>query len=224
MEKSLRESSVEYHKRRSRSESRSSSFSRSPSIRRRRRHHRKSKSSNHRSGCHSRRRRSRSRSRCRSHRSRSRSRSASSYRRTRYYGSRENPNKSRVIGVFGLPPTTNEAKLMEVFEPFGAIEHVQIIYDSKTGNSRGFGFIYYKDIEQASKARRESNGMELEGRIIRVAYSITKRAHTPTPGVYMGPRHSKDRRRSRSFQSRSRNRKCHSRARQANSNSRSRSR
>ena len=28
--------------------------------------------------------------------------------------------------------------------------------------------------------------MEIDGRKIRVDYSITKRAHTPTPGVYMG--------------------------------------
>ena len=31
-----------------------------------------------------------------------------------------------------------------------------------------------------------ANGMELDGRRIRVDYSITKRAHTPTPGMYMG--------------------------------------
>ncbi|KAK9395641.1 hypothetical protein NXF25_019002 [Crotalus adamanteus] len=31
-----------------------------------------------------------------------------------------------------------------------------------------------------------ANGMELDGRRIRVDYSITKRAHTPTPGIYMG--------------------------------------
>ena len=36
-----------------------------------------------------------------------------------------------------------------------------------------------------------ANGMELDGRRIRVDYSLTKRAHTPTPGIYMGrPTHS----------------------------------
>lgn len=30
------------------------------------------------------------------------------------------------------------------------------------------------------------NGTELDGRTLRVDYSITKRPHTPTPGVYMG--------------------------------------
>ncbi|CRK97052.1 CLUMA_CG010451, isoform A [Clunio marinus] len=115
-------------------------------------------------------------------RSRSPSYSPSHYRRTRYYGTRENPHKSRVIGVFGLSNDTNEAKLMEVFSAFGAIEHVSIIYDAKTGNSRGFGFVYYLEVEHATAARTCSNGSVLDGRKIRVDYSITKRAHTPTPG------------------------------------------
>lgn len=72
---------------------------------------------------------------------------------------------------------------MEIFAPFGSIEHVSIIHDAKTGNSRGFGFIYYAQINQASLARRECNGMNLDGKVIRVDYSITKRAHTPTPGT-----------------------------------------
>lgn len=36
------------------------------------------------------------------------------------------------------------------------------------------------------QAKECANGMELGGRRIRVDYSITKRAHTPTPGIYMG--------------------------------------
>lgn len=36
--------------------------------------------------------------------------------------------------------------------------------------------------------------MEIDGRRIRVDFSITQRAHTPTPGIYMGkPTHLHDR-------------------------------
>jgi transformer-2 protein len=138
--------------------------------------------------------------------SRSSSSSSDCYRRKRYYGTRENPNKSRVVGIFGLSSTTNEAKLMEVFEPFGAVERVNIVYDAKTENSRGFGFVYYQQVEQASAARRACNGIELDGRRIRVDYSITKRAHTPTPGVYMGRSKSPERRHRRRGRSNSRSR------------------
>lgn len=157
----------------------SSSSSRSRS---RSRGHRSSRKSTHRRPL-KRLRRSRSRHDCNcSTRRSSSSRSPSYHRRTRYYGSRENPHKSRVVGVFGLSSLTNEAKLLEVFGQYGAIEHVSIIHDAKTGNSRGFGFIYYTKIEPASQARKECNGSTLDGKRIRVDYSITKRAHTPTPG------------------------------------------
>ena len=40
--------------------------------------------------------------------------------------------------------------------------------------------------EDAKAAKEECCGMDIDGRKIRVDYSITTRAHTPTPGVYMG--------------------------------------
>jgi transformer-2 protein len=113
----------------------------------------------------------------------SKSRSPSHHRRIRFYGTRDNPYKSKVLGVFGLSQATNEARLMEIFSPFGAVEHVTLIYDAKTGNSRGFGFIYYSKIHEATEARKEINGNTIDGRRIRVDFSITKRAHTPTPGL-----------------------------------------
>jgi RNA recognition motif-containing protein len=56
----------------------------------------------------------------------------------------------------------------------------------QTGRSRGFGFCYFRKTSDAEKAREAMNGMELQGRKIRVDFSVTRRAHTPTPGRYMG--------------------------------------
>ena len=36
------------------------------------------------------------------------------------------------------------------------------------------------------QAKHEAPGHEIDGRKIRVDFSITRRAHTPTPGVYLG--------------------------------------
>lgn len=174
MEKSFERRYHNRDKYRHRSSSSSSSTSRSRSREKRSR----KKSRNHRKQSR------RSRSSC--HLSRGYPRSPSFNRRTRYYGTRENPYETRVIGIFGLHSDTNESKLMDIFSPFGAIEHVSIIHDAKTGNSRGFGFIYYSKIEEATLARTSCNGMTLDGKRVRVDYSITKRAHTPTPGIYMG--------------------------------------
>ncbi|XP_076348513.1 transformer-2 protein homolog beta-like [Tachypleus tridentatus] len=39
---------------------------------------------------------------------------------------------------------------------------------------------------QFLQAKERCNGIEIDGQKIRVDYSVTKRAHTPTPGIYMG--------------------------------------
>lgn len=56
----------------------------------------------------------------------------------------------------------------------------------QSGRSRGFCFVYFENYEDAKVAKDQCTGMEIDGRRIRVDYSITQRAHTPTPGIYMG--------------------------------------
>jgi transformer-2 protein len=106
--------------------------------------------------------------------------------RKRHEGNRFNPNPTDVVGVFGLSLYTSEKDLKEIFGRYGELKHVNIVYDHLTGRSRGFGFVYFEDTDDAADAKEQCNGLELDGRRIRVDYSITKRAHTPTPGVYMG--------------------------------------
>merc|ERR1719275_80597 len=96
--------------------------------------------------------------------------------RRRHDGNRENPDKCKCVGVFGLSLYTTER----------ALEKCQVVLDGHSGRSRGFAFIYFESIDDASEAREALNGIELDGRKIRVDFSITKRAHTPTPGMYMG--------------------------------------
>ncbi|KRT79251.1 RNA binding protein, partial [Oryctes borbonicus] len=54
------------------------------------------------------------------------------------------------------------------------------------GRSRGFSFVYFENTEDAKVAKDQCTGMKINGKSIRVDYSITERAHTPTPGIYMG--------------------------------------
>jgi len=129
--------------------------------------------------------RSRSGSRDRRGRGKDHSRSPMSNRR-RHDGNRENPDKSKCVGVFGLSLYTTERELEKEFGKFGPLEKCQVVLDGHSGRSRGFAFIYFETIDDASEAREALNGIELDGRKIRVDFSITKRAHTPTPGMYMG--------------------------------------
>ncbi|XP_029048933.1 transformer-2 protein homolog alpha isoform X1 [Osmia bicornis bicornis] len=188
------------------------SRSRSRSVSRGRKSYRSSKyaSAGHRGSSRSRSRtpyrggrysRSRSRSYSRSRYSRERdrniyrshSRSPMSSRR-RHVGNRDNPNPSRCLGVFGLSIFTTEQQIYHIFSKHGPVERVQVVFDAKTGRSRGFCFVYFESAEDAKVAREQCTGMEIDGRRIRVAFSITQRAHTPTPGIYMGkPTHLHDR-------------------------------
>ncbi|XP_042893979.1 transformer-2 protein homolog alpha-like isoform X1 [Penaeus japonicus] len=130
----------------------------------------------------SRRRYSRSPSYSRNRRS---NRSPMSNRR-RHHGSREDPPPSSCLGIFGLSLYTTERKLHHLFSKYGPINKVQVVLDAKTSRSRGFAFIYFDHVDDATEAKEQCTGMEIDGRRIRVDYSITERAHTPTPGIYMG--------------------------------------
>ncbi|XP_055372887.1 transformer-2 sex-determining protein isoform X1 [Condylostylus longicornis] len=147
-----------------------------------------------------RKRRERSRTRSRSVRkykkrqtpSRSRSispRRRSSHSRSPYSSRRRNeqrPRPCRCIGIFGLSTYTDENKIRDIFEKFGPIERIQMVIDAQTGRSRGFCFVYFDDVADARVAKDKCCGLEVDGRNIRVDYSITQRPHTPTPGRYMG--------------------------------------
>merc|ERR1711988_1145951 len=108
------------------------------------------------------------------------------YNRRRHIGSREAPETSNCVGVFGLSLYTTERELEKEFSKFGPLEKVTVILDGKTGRSRGFAFIYFESVEDAKGAKEAMSDQEIDGRRVRVDFSITKRAHTPTPGVYMG--------------------------------------
>ena len=72
------------------------------------------------------------------------------------------------IYVGSLSWDTSEDGLREAFEPFGEIESSRLVIDRETGRSRGFGFVTYKEKEDALKAIEEMNGKELDGRTLRV--------------------------------------------------------
>jgi len=59
---------------------------------------------------------------------------------------------------------------------------LDLITDRQTGRSKGFAFVYYESISQATKAKEHCNDMVIDGRKIRTDYSLTLGPHDATPG------------------------------------------
>ncbi|XP_023329078.1 transformer-2 protein homolog beta [Eurytemora carolleeae] len=107
-------------------------------------------------------------------------------KRKRHIGTREQPGKAKCLGVFGLSLYTTAEELEAEFGKFGKLENCRIVVDKKTQTTRGFAFVTFERLEDAIAAKKAMHDSEVDGKRIRVDYSITKRAHTPTPGVYVG--------------------------------------
>ncbi|RUS80087.1 hypothetical protein EGW08_012133 [Elysia chlorotica] len=93
---------------------------------------------------------------------------------------------NRCLGVFGLSSYTDERDLKEVFSAYGDVEKLCLIYDKQSGHSKGFGFVYFESLADACTARKQTQGLVLDGRHIRVDFSLTQEPHPSTPGRYYG--------------------------------------
>lgn len=94
----------------------------------------------------------------------------------------------RCLGIFNLNVYTSEQKIRDLFSKYGSVESVKMIPDAKTGRSRGYGFVYFKNGEDAKVAKEQCTGMEIDNKRVRVEYSLSQTPHPPTPGYYMGKR------------------------------------
>jgi len=77
-----------------------------------------------------------------------------------------------------------EDMLRGIFEPFGKIEGIQLMMDSETGRSKGYGFISFADAECAKKALEQLNGFELAGRPMKVG-NVTERTDASTASSFL---------------------------------------
>ncbi|CAN1307716.1 RNA-binding protein 39 [Linum perenne] len=71
----------------------------------------------------------------------------------------------------GIGPYSGGARRLYVFEPFGAVELVQLPLD-ETGQCKGFGFVQFARLEDARNALNLNGQVEIAGRPIKVS-SVT---------------------------------------------------
>lgn len=70
--------------------------------------------------------------------------------------------------VGGLPYSTTEQQLSELFSQHGSVASAKVITDKFTGQSRGFGFVEMSTEGEAQKAITAMNGTQMDGRTITV--------------------------------------------------------
>lgn len=74
---------------------------------------------------------------------------------------------SKRIYVGNLPFRVTEDQVREMFAAYGQVENVAMITDRETGKFRGFCFVEMADAG-ADAAVRALNGMQMEGRALRI--------------------------------------------------------
>ena len=88
---------------------------------------------------------------------------------------------SNKLYVGGLPYSTSDAQLEDLFSAYGSVESVRIITDRMTGRSRGFGFVEMSTPEEAEEATQQLNGTDYGGRTL-VVNEAKPRENRPPGG------------------------------------------
>ena len=84
--------------------------------------------------------------------------------------------------VGGLPYSTQEAALKELFAQAGSVVSAVIIMDKMSGRSKGFGFVEMATAEEAQNAVSMFNDQEFEGRKLTVNEARPMEARPPRQG------------------------------------------
>jgi RNA recognition motif-containing protein len=72
------------------------------------------------------------------------------------------------IFVGNLSFGATEASIRSMFEPFGAVDRVNIVTDRDSGQPRGFAFVEMRSDDEGNRAIGDLNGRELDGRSLNI--------------------------------------------------------
>jgi RNA recognition motif-containing protein len=70
--------------------------------------------------------------------------------------------------VGGLPFSTSDEELAEIFGEHGKVSSAVVIKDRDTGRSKGFGFVEFENDEEGKAAEKATHNSEIGGRTVTV--------------------------------------------------------
>ncbi|KAL7941960.1 hypothetical protein V8C42DRAFT_164210 [Trichoderma barbatum] len=88
--------------------------------------------------------------------------------------SKEDTSNHFHIFVGDLSNEVNDDILMQAFSAFGSVSEARVMWDMKTGRSRGYGFVAFRDRPDAEKALSSMDGEWLGSRAIRCNWANQK--------------------------------------------------
>ncbi|PSS03871.1 hypothetical protein BD289DRAFT_492293 [Coniella lustricola] len=88
--------------------------------------------------------------------------------------SKEDTSNHFHIFVGDLSNEVNDEVLLQAFSAFGSVSEARVMWDMKTGRSRGYGFVAFRDRPEAEKALSSMDGEWLGSRAIRCNWANQK--------------------------------------------------
>ncbi|KAI7845041.1 hypothetical protein COHA_001407 [Chlorella ohadii] len=85
----------------------------------------------------------------------------------------EVPQGPARLALSNLPVQISEPDLQPIFEPFGPLDFVRLQRDA-TGQATGIGFVQYKLLSDATKAKENLNGLDIVGHQLQVAWTAVE--------------------------------------------------
>lgn len=85
------------------------------------------------------------------------------------------PETEHKLFVGNLSWSATSESLTELFSAHGDVVGARVLYDGETGRSRGYGFVSFNTKAEMETALQVLNGVELEGRSIRVSLAEGKK-------------------------------------------------
>lgn len=90
--------------------------------------------------------------------------------RANKFGDKRSP-PSNTLFIGGVSFNSTNESIGEVFGEFGTVNRVSLPTDRDTGNPKGFGYVEFGTVEEATAALESLNGSDVDGRTIRVDFA-----------------------------------------------------
>lgn len=85
------------------------------------------------------------------------------------------PESDHKLFVGNLSWSVTSESLIQAFQEYGNVVGARVLYDGESGRSRGYGFVSFSTKPEMEAALGSLNGVELEGRAMRVSLAQGKK-------------------------------------------------